>query len=95
MEPRRLRDTPWYPMLMRLHQPVFLSTLLMALCCGCAPVDLEGSWSGTWRTTLAIDSGTITISLEQDGDAISGTFALEGTHIGTGTVHQHAYSQDW
>jgi len=69
------------------------ASLLVAACglalmsTGCAPVDLEGSWSGSWRTTLNIDNGSMTMDLSQDDDAISGSFNLTGTTcVGSGSV---------
>ena len=72
---------------MGVYHLVFLATLSTAAFTGCAPVELEGSWSGTWRTTLAYDNGTITMNLEQDGDTVSGTFDLDGTLcVGSGSL---------
>ncbi len=65
----------------------FLVTLSATALTACAPVDLQGSWSGTWRTTLAYDNGTITMELEQDGDAVSGSFDLDGSLcVGSGSL---------
>ena len=54
---------------------------------GCAPADLEGDWSGTWRIPLSGWDGTISMSLTQDGDSVSGSFDLGGTEcVGSGDV---------
>ena len=61
---------------------------LALLCCqACAPVDLEGTWVGTWHATLWADDGSMTLDLTQDGDDIGGTFDLGGTVcVGSGHV---------
>jgi hypothetical protein len=57
------------------------------LATGCAPADVEGDWSGTWRIPLSGWDGTITMSLTQDGDSVSGSFDLGGTNcVGSGDV---------
>jgi len=60
---------------------------LLLLAPACAPVDVEGDWSGTWRTSLNAASGGLSMSLTQDGDAFEGTFDLDGTGcVGSGSV---------
>lgn len=53
----------------------------------CAPVDVEGTWFGTWRSALWTEDGSMTLDLSQDGDEVSGTFDLSGTWcVGSGRV---------
>ena len=54
---------------------------------GCAPVDVEGVWVGTWRAALWTDDGGMTLDLSQDGDEVTGDFDLTGTLcVGSGRV---------
>jgi len=73
---------------MKSTMMTFAVACLVMMSNGCAPVDLAGDWSGTWHTTFALDSGDITMHLEQDGDAVTGSFDLTGTVcVGTGSLH--------
>ncbi len=64
-----------------------MALLALLLLPACAPVDVEGDWSGTWRTPLDAYSGTLSMSLTQDGDSFEGTFELDGTAcVGEGSV---------
>jgi hypothetical protein len=66
---------------------IFVVPVACLLTASCAPADVEGDWSGTWRVPLSGWDGTITMSLTQDGDAVSGTFDLGGTTcVGSGDV---------
>jgi hypothetical protein len=63
---------------------------------GCAPVDLDGDWSGTWRATFNVDSGTLSMSLKQDGDSFDGSFDIGGTGcVGSGSVEGTIDARDF
>ncbi len=64
-----------------------LAAPLPLLLLGCAPLDVAGSWQGTWRLDDGSASGAITLDVSQSGRNLSGNFSLGGSFcVASGTI---------
>jgi len=54
-------------------------TASVAASVAAAAADVSGSWSGTWQQDAPAASGTLSMTLVQDGSTLSGTIVLDGS----------------
>jgi hypothetical protein len=65
----------------------YLLLCALPVLAACKPVDVEGDWSGGWQTTWTGFEGTLTITLVQADEDLTGDFDIGGTTcVGEGQV---------